>query len=551
MKREATASDRFAGGVGSVSDMAQSTEAAESQPESPGAAQTSGAGQASVAAESSRAAQASLAAHGPVAGGSTPFWDQILDRARGSMSEQGFTTWLTSVAPVSWARGTLRLEAPSRFHAEWLEDKYGALIREIADDIAGSEVRLDITSKDAGAERAQPQVTVAPVVAPPPDGLGEDGRPAGSMFRSVGMDGASAYHAGTSTTGPTVDTPADPSDMGIKAKYTFDRFVVGQNNQLAQAASRAVAENPGRSYNPLFIYGSTGLGKTHLMHAIANRSRTLENSARVGYVSAEKFLNDMVAAMGDNSNDAFRARYRSYDLLLVDDVQFMRRKERTQEEFFHTFNVLYHGNRQIVLSSDRHPKDLDGLEERLVSRFEWGLVTGIAAPDYETRVAIVRRKAEEQGVDLSLDVLDLIARHCTASVRQLEGAIIKVLAFASLTGREVTMGLTRRALTSAGGTAPQMGSDIIVARVAAAWKVKAVDLASKKRARGVVVPRQVAMFLLRGLLEMSLAKIGRVLGGRDHSTVIHSIRKVEARMRREPEFRQRVEALQDAIENPQ
>ena len=347
---------------------------------------------------------------------------------------------------------------------------------------------------------------------------------------------------------PSVALPPSPPP-GLNARYTFDRFIVGDNSRLAQAASLAVADRPAGIYNPLFLYGATGLGKTHLMHAIANRMLGGGEATRICYIPAEQFVNDLVTAIYEQTTDAFRARYRSYDLLLVDDVQFLRRKEHTQEEFFHTFNVLYNAGRQIVLTSDRHPKELEGLEERLVSRFEWGLVVDVDRPDYETRVAILRRKADEDSVFLAPEILDLVARRCTSSVRELEGAIIKLLAFSSLTRQELTLDLAQVALSGLGDRSqqPLLNPTAIRDEVGRFWGVSGDALASPRRTRTVTVPRQVAMFLIRELLDTPLKQIGRVFGGRDHSTVIHSIRKVEERLGNDDAFRARIDDLRETL----
>lgn len=342
------------------------------------------------------------------------------------------------------------------------------------------------------------------------------------------------------------------ADDGISARYTFERFIVGENNRLAQAASLAVAERPAHAYNPLFLYGDTGLGKTHLMQAIANRLRASAPRARICYIPAEQFMNEMITAISERSNEAFRARYRSFDLLLVDDVQFLRQKERTQEEFFHTFNSLYGSGRQIVLTSDRPPKELDGLEPRLVSRFEWGLVADLSPPDYETRLAILRKKAEEDDVALDAEVLDLVADTCRSSVRELEGAIIKLLAFSSLTQRKLTLGLARAALAGLGEaeTAEQFTPEAIRDFVAEAWGVTGAALASRRRTRELAVPRQVAMYLIREVLDMPLQRIGALFGGRDHSTVIHSIRKVRRQIESDAAFRAQIAEVRARVEQP-
>jgi chromosomal replication initiator protein len=336
----------------------------------------------------------------------------------------------------------------------------------------------------------------------------------------------------------------------LNERYTFDRFVVGTNNQLAAAACNAIAEAPARIYNPLFIYGGVGLGKTHLMHAIGHALLAREEGRRVSYITSERFTNDLIASIQEGRMADFRRRYREIDLLLIDDVQFLGEKERTQEEFFHTFNALYDAQRQIVVTSDRPPKEIPGLEERLVSRFEWGLVTDIKAPDLETRVAILRKKADEDQLVLDDEILDFIARNCRSSVRELEGATIKLLAYSSLTRREITIDLAREAL---GGVLTDPAHDIelsidgIREHTARSWGVTVEALNSKRRTKEITVPRQVAMYLIRELLAVSLVDIGRAFGGRDHSTVIHSVQKVEEMMAQDDEMRVRVEALRTEI----
>jgi len=450
--------------------------------------------------------------------GATDLWNRILEQARSGLPEQAFRTWISSARAVSWSGGVLQVAATSSFHAEWLEDKYGRMVLDIAEQVTGGPVELRITSEAPPVERPSPEVTVSQLVEP-------DREPAP----------------------PSSPLPPPP---GLNARYTFGRFIVGDNNRLAQAACLAVAGRPARLYNPLFLYGATGLGKTHLMQAIANRMLAEAKAGRICYIPAEQFVNEMVTAIYEQSTDAFRARYRSYDLLLVDDVQFLRRKERTQEEFFHTFNVLYNASRQIVLTSDRHPKELEGLEERLVSRFEWGLVADVGRPNYETRVAILRKKADEDRVCLSPEILDLIARRCRSSVRELEGAIIKLLAFSSLTRQEVTLDLAQVALAGLGDPREPAILDPAAIRdeVGRVWGVSGDALASGERSRTVTVPRQVAMFLIRELLDTPLKQIGRVFGGRDHSTVIHSIRRVEERLDNDDGFRAQVDDLRQTLQ---
>lgn len=416
---------------------------------------------------------------------------------------------------------------PTQFNAEWLEDKYGDILQELGMQVTGTPVALRVSYKRNTPERQPPRVTLEPVAARPPD----PSHPAGNQ------------------------APAPVAAPSLNARYTFDRFVVGENNRLAQAASRAVAERPGRSYNPLFLYGPTGLGKTHLMQAIAHRILDCgdERPARICYIPAEQFMNEMVSAIQENRTDAFRARYRSYDLLLVDDVQFLRKKEHTQEEFFHTFNALYNGGRQIVLTSDRRPKELEGLEDRLVSRFEWGLVADVSPPDYETRVAILQKKAQEDNVDLEPAILDLVARCYRSSVRELEGAVLKLLAFGSLTRQEITLDVARATLAGdddrpvAGPETPEAVRDW----VASQWELSGATLASKERDRKTSTARQVAMHLIKKVLDVPLTRIGKAFGGRDHSTVLYSLKQVAKRMDADHDFRQRVEGLEEQLRRRQ
>lgn len=451
------------------------------------------------------------------------------------MSEHTYSTWFSGVRPVSYSNGVLHLQALDKFSAEWLEDKYGALLHEIGTLVAGKPVAVRLTFRPSPPDRVRevPEVELdapaAPTIRPAAEGWGQNRR----RENDGGQSTASL----------------------LNPRYTFERFVVGENSRVAHAASRAVAEQPAEAYNPLFLYGATGLGKTHLMQAIANSvlssGSIAARAADVCYIPAEQFMNEMVTAIQNNRTDQFRARYRSYRLLLVDDVQFLRRKEHTQEEFFHTFNALYNNSCQIVLTSDRHPKELRGLEERLVSRFEWGLVVDVNSPSYETRVAILRKKAEEDHVFLDADILDLIARCCRSSVRELEGALIKILALSSLSGQELTLELAEAALHSLlGGTPSSNGTresclvpESIRDQVAVAWGVSGDELASISRSRKFVLPRQVAMLLIMQLLDVSLNRVGKAFGGRHHSTVLHSIRKMQDLLARDDDLREKVENL--------
>jgi len=441
-------------------------------------------------------------------------WSRILESARTALPEQSFRTWLSHTTAVALSEGELLIEAPSQFHVQWIEDKFGAMLQETVRRVLGRPLRLSFRAAD-----------LAPA------------------FPSVDVDAPSAHRSSESTPRPQERVR---SSSPLNERYTFPRFVVGNNNQLAAAASNAVAEQPASRYNPLFLYGGVGLGKTHLMHAIGHRILDHDPSAHVVYVSSEQFTNDLVGAIQEGKTKEFRERYRKMDLLLVDDVHFLEGKERTQEEFFHTFNALYDKRKQIVLTSDRPPKEISGLEDRLISRFEWGLVADIKAPDYETRFAILRKKAEDDRLTIDDEILSFIAHSCSASVRELEGALIKLLAYSSLKNLELTVPLARAALAGLIREAPaaRITPEFIRDAVARRWSVRVEALTSKGRSKEITVPRQVAMYVIKTILGTSLVQIGDVFGGRDHSTVIHSIRKVEKDMEADPEFRAEVEAVE-------
>jgi chromosomal replication initiator protein len=455
-------------------------------------------------------------------------WSRILDGAKQALPEQAFRTWLQPTQAVAISQDLLVVSTPNPFAVDWVEDKYAELLTGIGEHLFGRRFQLSVQFNGAGRPASVPPpaapVSAAPVAAPP------------------------ARAAAPEAQGPGA-RPSAP----LNPRYTFDRFVVGSNNQLSAAAAHAVAEAPARTYNPLFIYGGVGLGKTHLMHAIGYAMLERDPSKKIMYLSSERFTNELVSAIQEGSMAEFRRQYRQIDLLLVDDIQFLEGKERTQEEFFHTFNALYEAQRQIVLTSDRPPKEI-GLEDRLISRFEWGLVTDIKAPDFETRMAILRKKVEEDHLQISDldDVLTFIARNRTSSVREIEGAVIKLLAYSSLTGRQIDLGLAEEALGGGaartgggGGFAVDAGAtpDRVRLAVAQAWGTTPEALQSKKRTKDLTVPRQVAMFLIKELFDVSLVEIGKMFGGRDHSTVIHSISKVEEDIVADPALRQRVEEL--------
>jgi chromosomal replication initiator protein len=445
------------------------------------------------------------------------------------MPEQSFRTWLAASVPVGLSDHDLIVEAPTDFHVEWLEDKYGALLGELVERTLGRRLSLTFrTSRPATLDDLDPSPALE--LSPP------------------GFPGAPAPQRFASTADPFSPPEARKRAASLNERYTFERFVVGPNSQLAAAAGHAAAERPGRIYNPLFIYGGVGLGKTHLMHAIGHAVLERDPEAEVAYVTTERFMNELVTAIQKGTTRDFRRRFRDIDLLLVDDVHFLEEKESTQEEFFHTFNALHDAGKQIVLTSDRPPKELPGVEERLVSRFEWGLVADIKPPDYETRFAILQKKALDDDLVIDPDIIDFVARSCTSSVRELEGAVIKLLAYSSLKNEEINLDLARTALQSvirpgAVEQAPRVTAERIREEVARSWNVRPEALASKGRTKELAEPRQVAMYLIKEVLDPSLVQIGRLFGGRDHSTVIHSIRRVQAKIHEDDDFAMRIHRI--------
>jgi chromosomal replication initiator protein len=450
-------------------------------------------------------------------------WSRLLDRARQELPEQTYRTWLEPTEALSMNETTIFVGCPDQFAADWNESKHADLLASLAPIAFGHP--LSVVFKVTEERRARSQMDL--FIAQPPQ------RPI-------------IQHNGGINSPPLSD------------RYTFEYFVIGKSNELAAAAAHAVGQAPGKVYNPLFIYGDTGLGKTHLMQAIAHEILLRKPETRITFIGTEQFTNELVAAIQNRTTADFRRRFRETDLLLVDDVHFLKGKEAMQEEFFHTFNALYEGGRQIVLTSDRPPSEIPGLEARLVSRFQWGMVADIEMPDVEHRIAILRQKAQLDHLELTIpeEVVRFIAENVRSSVRELEGSIIKLLAYASLKHREITVEVAREALRdklkalpgeAAGG--PALNTFAIQQAVAREWGVTTEGLRSKTRTKNLTVPRQVAMYLMRDLLGMQLVEIGAAFGGRDHSTVIHSLERVVAMMKEDPSFAQRVGKIQSALES--
>jgi chromosomal replication initiator protein len=449
-------------------------------------------------------------------------WTRILDRARRELPEQTFRTWLESTEPLALEGDTIIIGSPDQFAADWNESKHAPLLSSLAPIALGHPLSVVFRVHEERKTRNQMDLFVAP-----PPAASEQRQKQGSI------------------------------NAQLSERYTFDNFVIGKSNELAAAAAHAVSQAPGRVYNPLFLYGDTGLGKTHLMQAVAHTVMERQPEIRITFIGTEQFTNEMIGSIRERTTQEFRRRYRETDLLLVDDVQFLKGKESTQEEFFHTFNALYEAGRQIILTSDRPPSEIPGLEARLVSRFQWGMVADIELPDLEHRIAILRNKALIDHLEMTIpeDVIRFIAEHVRSNVRELEGSIIKLLAYASLKHREITVDVAREALRdklrpgeATGMSVVGLNTDTIQQAVAKEWGVTTEGLRSKTRTKALTAPRQVAMFLMRELLALQLVEIGAAFGGRDHSTVIHSLERVAAMIREEPTFAQRVARLRVLLE---
>ncbi|HEU4631643.1 MAG TPA: chromosomal replication initiator protein DnaA [Gemmatimonadaceae bacterium] len=480
-------------------------------------------------------------------------WSRLLERARLELPDQTFRTWLEPTEALALEGDTIIVGAPDQFAADWNESKHAALLAGYAPIALGHPLRVIFRVHEERKARPQMDFFVAPPPAPPPAAGPAPRAPDGAG--TAGAGGTQGADAGAGRRG-TANGNAPLSD-----RYTFEHFVIGKSNELAAAAAHAVGQAPGRVYNPLFLYGDTGLGKTHLMQAVAHEILRRQPETRLAFVGTEQFTNELVTAIQSRTQQEFKRRYRETDLLLVDDVHFLKGKEATQEEFFHTFNALYEAGRQIILTSDRPPSEIAGLEARLVSRFQWGMVADIELPDFEHRMAILRHKAEQDHLEHTIPdpVIRFLAEHVRSSVRELEGCIIKLLAYASLKHREISVELAREALrdrlraldAAGGGPTADVGLTVATIQdvVAREFGVTADGLKSKTRTKTLTVPRQVAMHLCRELLGLQLVEIGGAFGGRDHSTVIHSLERVAESTAADAAFGARVARLRGMLES--
>ena len=437
-------------------------------------------------------------------------WEKVLQILKGEVSAVAFKAFFATVKPLLLDNNTLYICANSDFNKDILNNRYHSLIVGIVKEVTAKDIKVIVLGSEEEMD---------------------------SLIKDINSES-------TSSTSKSAKAPTK-YESNLNPKYTFDTFVIGNSNSFAHAACVAVAESPAKSYNPLFLYGGVGLGKTHLMQAIGHHILETDSTQKVVYVSSEKFTNELVNSIKDDKNEEFRNKYRNVDVLLIDDVQFIAGKERTQEEFFHTFNTLHEANKQIIISSDRPPKDIPTLEERLRSRFEMGLITDIQPPDFETRIAILRKKAQMDNTEVPDEVADYIAKNVKSNIRELEGALTRVMAYSSLTKKKVSLEVATEALKDI--IVSYNTSEINVVRikekVAEVFDIKMEDFNSKKRTRAIAYPRQVAMYLSRDLTDLSLPKIGEEFGGRDHTTVIHACDKISKDLKENIDLKLKVEKI--------
>lgn len=440
-------------------------------------------------------------------------WEIALEKIQEKVSKPSFDTWLKNTQASSLEGKTLIISAPTEFARDWLEEQYTQLIADIVEETTGSLLNIKFIIPDSQTD-SENMKTIEKQEKPPED-------------------------------------IQELQKTMLNPKYVFDSFVIGSGNRFAHAASLAVAEAPAKAYNPLFIYGGVGLGKTHLMHAIGHYVRDHNPKAKVVYLTSEKFTNEFINAIMDNKTTNFRNKYRSVDILLIDDIQFIAGKESTQEEFFHTFNALHEENKQIIISSDRPPKEIPTLEDRLRSRFEWGLITDITPPDLETRIAILNKKAKSEGLDIPNEVMLYIANQIDTNIRELEGALIRVVAYSSLVNQDIDAALAADALKD---IIPSNRPNVITIKkimevVGQNYQVRMDDFIAKKRTKSIAFPRQIAMYLSREMTDSSLPKIGEEFGGRDHTTVIHAHEKIAKMIDAEATFQKEIDELKEQIKS--
>lgn len=446
-------------------------------------------------------------------------WEKVLSEIKPEVSRLVFDTWIKTLIPLKLTDTELIIGAHKKFAKEWIEERYSAKLSAAVTKHAGQKMLLSIKSLDIDEEVTPPTKIVLP-----------------------------KHYDKTPRSLPSFSS--EQLDSSLNSKYTFENFVIGNSNRLAHAASLAVTEAPGKVYNPLFIYGGVGLGKTHLMHAIGQRIKENNPSSKILYISSENFTNELINTLQTGNMENFRQKYRTIDCILIDDIQFLAKKERTQEEFFHTFNTLYNDNKQIVISSDRPPKEIPTLEERLRSRFEWGLTADVQPPDIETRIAILKNRAALDNIDIPNDVIVFIASKIENNIRELEGALLKVIAYSSINKEPITMDIAVQSLKNIINVT--LNKPITIEKiqevVANYYKIKKEDLLTKKRTKSIVYPRQIAMYLCRELTDYSLPKIGELFN-RDHTTVIHSVEKVTNNIKKDELLKNEIDFLKQKLKS--
>jgi len=460
-------------------------------------------------------------------------WDSVLSAAEKRVNHESFTTWFKPIVFLGMEDSTIKVQVPDRVFEDWILNNYRDVLEESLDEVGISGCSIAFESSAESEKQS-----CVPAAAPKFETSATQSRsasPAASKSRQF---------FSTSSVSTPQFTDTDLTDTHLNQKYTFDTFVVGSCNQFAHAAAQAIADTPSKTYNPLYLYGGVGLGKTHLMCAIGHRIKEQYRHLRLCYISAERFMNELINAIRYDQTMAFRERYRSIDILLIDDIQFIAGKERTQEEFFHTFNALYDGQKQIVISSDCAPRDIPTLEERLHSRFEWGLIADIQPPDLETKVAILRKKAESEKIDLPDNVAMYIANKIKSNIRELEGSFVRLTALSSLRGDQISLSLAEEAIKNIiEEDERSITIEMIQKIVADYYNLKVSELKSKSNARKIAVPRQVAMYLCKTLTKASLPEIGRQFGDKHHTTVLHSVTKIQALYEQKGVFHNTINSL--------
>ncbi len=465
-------------------------------------------------------------------------WEQLLQRLQNSVSETVYNTIISPAVPLSAAGTVFTIGVNNNFLKKWLEENYKSIIENLLAEITGQEFSLRIENLDFNAASPVKNFTVREETSfekPARQEIIHEIKPVPVTENINTYEQQALFEEQM------------PSNLNVK--YTFDTFVIGNSNRFAYAAAQAVAAKPGIAYNPLFIYGGVGLGKTHLMHAIGNQIKKNQPNAKVLYISSEKFLNEIVTSIEKRTMENFKNKYRKIDCLIIDDIQFLEKRERTLEEFFHTFNALYEENKQIIISSDRLPKHIKNIEDRLRSRFECGLMADIQSPDLETRIAILRKKAELEGIEIPHDVIALVASSITTNIREIEGAYTKIVAYAGLMNMPITVELAKNILDEMGATVQsrQITFEDINEVTANYFKIKPEELLTKKRTQNIATARHIAMYLCRELIDLSYPRIGEIYGGRDHSTVIHAYDKINAQRKKDPSIEKAIVFLTEQL----